>query len=279
MHAPKREHRDGNDPGGHGYEGRRGPSRRGRGPDGAGPGRGAVGPIRPGRRRRAERGRPGPLTRSRPATSTACGPASTTCRSARGWSAARWRIVSARWPRRNAPTRSSSATEARTGPGGGCGTRCRPSSCVTRRAASSSSTRDAPSSGRTGQSSRGLAEEREHRHHAAMHVGFLREAELVEHRVDVLLDRALGEEQRRRDGRVVLALRHVRQDLPLTVGQLREGRVRHPVLRGHERLDDLRVQHAPPRETSPSARTSSSTSATRSFSRYPRPVAPSFRSS
>src|SRR6266516_4775378 len=30
----------------------------------------------------------------------------------------------------------------------------------------------------------GLAEEREHRHHATVHVGLLREAELVEHRVD-----------------------------------------------------------------------------------------------
>ena len=44
------------------------------------------------------------------------------------------------------------------------------------------------------------------------------------------------------DRRVVLALRHVRQDLALAVGELRERRVRHPVLRRDQRLDDLRVE-------------------------------------
>ena len=47
-----------------------------------------------------------------------------------------------------------------------------------------------------------------------------------------------------RDRGVVLALRHVREDLALAVGELRERGVRHPVLRGDERLDDLRVEDA-----------------------------------
>jgi len=76
-------------------------------------------------------------------------------------------------------------------------------------------------------------------------VGLLREVQLVEERVDVLLDRALGEEQAGGDRRVVLALRHVVEDLALALGELRERRVRHPILRGHERLHDLGIEDRP----------------------------------
>src|SRR5438046_461835 len=75
----------------------------------------------------------------------------------------------------------------------------------------------------------GLAQERWHGHRAAVYVGLLREAELMEHRVDVLLDRSFGQEELLRDRRVVLALGHVRQDLALALGELTERRMGHPV--------------------------------------------------
>ena len=60
----------------------------------------------------------------------------------------------------------------------------------------------------------------------------------------MLLDGALGQEQRLRDRGVVLSLGHVAEDLALPVGQLRERGMRHALLRCDERLDDLRVEHA-----------------------------------
>src|SRR6476620_1046228 len=116
-------------------------------------------------------------------------------------------------------------------------TASRTSYCGTRRAASTSSTRGGPSEVRIQESSvklreLGLPKEREHGHDTAVHVGFFGEAELVEHRVDVLLDRAVGEERALRDRRVVQPLRHQRQHLALALGELRERGVREPVLGG-----------------------------------------------
>src|SRR5580704_11503780 len=58
-----------------------------------------------------------------------------------------------------------------------------------------------------------LAEIEQDRLDPAVHVALLAQAKFREDRVGVLLDRALGDEQRRGDRRVALALRHFRQDL------------------------------------------------------------------
>src|SRR5439155_2708508 len=79
-----------------------------------------------------------------------------------------------------------------------------------------------------------LAQEREHGHHPAVHVGLLGELELVEQGVDVLLDRALGQEERAGDRRVVLALRHLLEDLALPLRQMSERRAPRALPPGDE---------------------------------------------
>src|SRR3954462_14930651 len=76
---------------------------------------------------------------------------------------------------------------------------------------------------------------------AAADVVDLTQVELQEDRVDVLLDGALGEEQRVRDGRVALSLSDLGKDLELALAQLRE---RRRLVEGaglDERINDLRV--------------------------------------
>ena len=86
-----------------------------------------------------------------------------------------------------------------------------------------------------------LGQEQQRRLDAARDVGRPGEVELHEDRVDVLLDRALGEHERLGDRLVALALRDLGQRLALARrehGERRVGAVR-PAL--HEQLDDLRV--------------------------------------
>ena len=71
-----------------------------------------------------------------------------------------------------------------------------------------------------------IAEEREHRHHPAVHVRLLGQTQLVEQGVDVLLHGSLGEEERFRDRGVVLSLCHVAEHFALPVGELRQRGVR-----------------------------------------------------
>jgi hypothetical protein len=56
-----------------------------------------------------------------------------------------------------------------------------------------------------------------------MHLRLLRQAELGEHGVDVLLDRPFAEHQGRGDAGVVLALGHLRQNVPLAGRQAGDG--------------------------------------------------------
>ena len=76
-----------------------------------------------------------------------------------------------------------------------------------------------------------------------MDLALLGQPQLVEQGVDVLLDRAFGEEQALGDGRVVLPLRHLLEDLPLSVGQLCERRMGQSLLPVDQPLHDLGVEH------------------------------------
>ena len=71
------------------------------------------------------------------------------------------------------------------------------------------------------------------------------QAELEEDRVDVLLDGALGEEQRLGDRGVALALGDLAEHLALARRQLVERRVLGAAARVYQRLDDLGVDHRP----------------------------------
>src|SRR3989442_10005242 len=84
-------------------------------------------------------------------------------------------------------------------------------------------------------------EEHQYRLDPAVYVLLRRQSELREDRVDVALDRALGERQRRGDRRVVLPLRHLAEDFAFARGELIERRDAWPGAGGDETLDDLRV--------------------------------------
>src|SRR5437870_9180656 len=69
------------------------------------------------------------------------------------------------------------------------------------------------------------------------------DSELEEDRVDHLLDRRLGEEERLRDRGVVLPLGHLAQDVVLPWRQLCERRLLWTRPLRDERLDDLGIDH------------------------------------
>src|SRR5207253_10430216 len=77
--------------------------------------------------------------------------------------------------------------------------------------------------------------------------------ELQPDRVDHLLDRAFAQAQRLRDRRVVLALRHLAEDVAFSMRQLVQRGMLAPRLFGDERLDHLWIddrsslRHSPDR--------------------------------
>ena len=87
-----------------------------------------------------------------------------------------------------------------------------------------------------------VAQRREHRQHAAVVVGRLLEAELVEDLPDVRLDRLRAEEERLADRPVRPPLGHQAEHLALAVGQLVERAALARAL--HEARDDRRVDDA-----------------------------------
>src|SRR3954471_23767087 len=88
-----------------------------------------------------------------------------------------------------------------------------------------------------------LRKEHERRLHALAHILRVGEPELEEDRVDVLLDGALGQEQRLGDRRVALALGDLAEHLALANCELVERRAVRDASRVHEFLDDLGVDH------------------------------------
>ena len=80
-------------------------------------------------------------------------------------------------------------------------------------------------------------------HDPSVNVGLRGEGEFVEQRVDVLLHRPFRQEQGLGDGRVVLPLGHLLQDLPLPLRELPKRRVGQPVLPGHQALDHFGIEH------------------------------------
>ena len=85
-------------------------------------------------------------------------------------------------------------------------------------------------------------QEGQHRHHAPVRHVLVGQSQLLEHGADVLLHRPLAHEQRRRDGGVVAAGRHLLQDLSLAPGEPRK-RPLACAFAGDQRLDDLGVEH------------------------------------
>jgi len=88
-----------------------------------------------------------------------------------------------------------------------------------------------------------LGQVEDHGLHALVDLRLPRDPELHEDRVDHLLDRALGDEQRLRDRGVVLTLGHLAEDITLAGRELVErGRLGSDAV-GHQRVDDLRIDH------------------------------------
>ena len=79
--------------------------------------------------------------------------------------------------------------------------------------------------------------------HALVDRGLPAEPQLEEDRVNHLLDRALGQEERRGDRGVVLAGGHLAQHVQLARRQIVERRLLGARVLRDERLDDLRIHH------------------------------------
>ena len=86
-----------------------------------------------------------------------------------------------------------------------------------------------------------LREVEDHGFDPLVYRGLPREPELEEDRVDHLLDRPLGQEQRRGNRGVVLSFGHLAQDVVFTRCQLTERRLLAASVLRDERLHDLRV--------------------------------------
>src|SRR4051794_33328665 len=89
--------------------------------------------------------------------------------------------------------------------------------------------------------SAGGVDEREHGLDPSVGLPLVEEAELQEHRADVLLDRAFAHVESRGDGRVVTAGRHLLEHRSLLVGQPAQRRAGLARLAAHQPLDHLRV--------------------------------------
>src|SRR5437764_244913 len=87
------------------------------------------------------------------------------------------------------------------------------------------------------------AQEHERRLHAPAHVIRVREVQLHEDRVDVLLHRALRQIERRRNCRVALTLGNLGQYLVLAPSEIGKRRCRLAGPRLHQHLHDLRIDH------------------------------------
>src|ERR1022692_1862289 len=90
---------------------------------------------------------------------------------------------------------------------------------------------------------RGEVDER--RLDATVNVRLLGELQLREYGVDVLLDRALGQEERCGDACIVPSHRHLLEHIALARRQLSDRRVTHRAARRDEHLDHTRVDHRP----------------------------------
>ena len=119
-----------------------------------------------------------------------------------------------------------------------------------------------------------LREVDERRLHPPAEVLGVREPELHEDRVDVLLDGALGEEELLGDRLVALALGDLGEDLPARAASGRRAASLRPGARGDERLDHLGVDHGAALRDRPQRGDELGAVRRRSLRRYARPSEP-----